>query len=97
MSYPKYDLTTAYSSSPEFNAETLPKSLQASHSTKSGTHAVLEIQSGQLKYVDEINGDEREMQAGEHQLIKPDAPHHVELMGEARLQIFFFHEPPTAL
>ena len=90
----QFDLSAAYSATSEFDEASLPAALQATHSTKSGTHAVLVISSGQITYVDERDGSERLMKAGDHQLILPDAPHHVELAGTVALKIHFFHQMP---
>ncbi len=96
MASQKFDLGTAYSATSEFDELSLPAALQATHMTKSGTHAVLVIYSGHIRYVDERDDSHRLMQAGDHQLILPDVPHHVELTGAVALKIHFFHQMPTS-
>jgi len=84
----------SYSSTPVFDQDTLPDALKHSHSTKSGTWGVLEVLSGQIKYVAEESGKVNELQKGDLQPIPPDEVHHVEPLGPMQIQVHFFHQKP---
>lgn len=88
------DSPQPYSSTPVFDETSLPKALQAAHSTKAGAWGVLEILSGSLHYVIEESGDRRLMMAGDRQLIEPEVLHHVALNGPMQMQVHFYHEKP---
>jgi len=83
-----------YSSTPVFDETSLPKALQAAHSTKAGAWGVLEILSGSLNYVIEESLESRKMDAGDRQLIEPEQLHHVLLTGPMQMQVHFYRETP---
>ncbi len=83
-----------YSSTPVFDETSLPKALQAAHSTKAGAWGVLEILSGSLNYVIEESQDTRLMTEGDRQLIEPEILHHVTLIGPMQMQVHFYREKP---
>lgn len=83
-----------YRSSPIFTAETLPEALKREHRTKRGVWAVLHILSGCIRYCPETDELPSVVTPAKPQIIRPDQPHHVELLGPVTLRIDFFdHEP----
>ncbi len=81
-----------YRSTPVFDETSLPKALQAAHSTKADTWGILEIISGSLQYVIEESQEIRLMATGDRQLIEPGQLHHVSLVGPMQMQVHFYRE-----
>lgn len=87
----------SYARSPDFTPENLPAKLQAAHSIKPGTWALIHVLEGRLRY--ELEPPRQGMvtaSAGETIVIEQDAPHHVAFVEPGRIFIEFFraaHQP----
>ncbi len=81
----------AYKVTPDFDQDSVPKGLLASHTTKKGTWGRLEVLAGSLELVFESPLDARlELTVGDEAAIPPQLPHHLELHGAARFRVRFF-------
>ena len=80
---------TLVRSTPEFTAETVPAALLSAHRVASGIWGRLVVEAGTVLYVLERSGGSRRLGAGEHQVIEPDVPHHVEPGEGARFRVEF--------
>ncbi len=86
-----------YRSSPVFNAETLPVALQREHRTKRNVWAIIRILEGVLRYCKEDGSEPEILNPGSPGLVRPDEPHHVEVMGPVAVQIEFYDHEPVGL
>jgi hemoglobin len=87
----------AYGRSPEFTPENLPARLQAAHSTKAGTWALLHVLEGKILYQLEAPYEGEQLAAaGEKVVIEAEVPHHVEFIERGRIFVEFYRnaEPP---
>lgn len=75
---------------PTFDAASVPAGLTRAHRIAPGVWGRLVVTSGSLRFVfeDDQNGS-RTVTAGEHQVIPPDRPHHVEVVGPVRFAVEF--------
>ncbi|ASY46526.1 hypothetical protein CJD35_18735 (plasmid) [Sphingobium xenophagum] len=83
-----------FRSTPVFDQNTIPARLRGNHRTKVGVWGVIRVLEGSLNltYVEphsqilltqEVVG-----------VVKPDQPHFVTPLGNVRMQVDFYHEPP---
>lgn len=83
----------AYGRSPDFTPETLPVRLQAAHSTKAGTWALLHVVEGAILYqLEPPYQGERLARAGETVVIEAQIPHHVSFIEPGRIYIEFYRK-----
>lgn len=81
----------AYARSPDFTPETLPAKLQAAHTTKSGTWALLHVLEGQvLCELEPPRAGQRLVVAGEQVVIVAQVFHHVRFTVPGRMFVEFF-------
>ena len=73
----------------EFTELTVPKGLQANHSTKPGVWGVIHVTSGALLYTIQAKDISRLLQAGETALIEPETEHHVNPKGAVCFYVEF--------
>lgn len=83
-----------YRSTPIFKSETLPAGLRKAHCTKVGVWGRLNVLEGSVRYVIEDTGEQLVLNAGEYVTILPEQLHHVEPLGEMRMQVSFYHSDP---
>jgi tellurite resistance-related uncharacterized protein len=84
-----------YRSSPTFTAETLPAALRKEHRTKRGVWGVINVLEGALRYCKEDGSADEMLGPEKPGLVRPDEPHHVEVVGPVSVRIDFYdHEPP---
>ncbi len=86
-----------YRSSPVFTADTLPAALQREHRTKRDVWAIIRILEGVLRYCKEDGSKPEILNPGSPGLVRPDEPHHVEVMGPVSVQIEFYDHEPVGL
>jgi hemoglobin len=83
----------AYGRSPDFTPETLPVRLQATHSTKAGTWALLHVVEGAILYqLEPPYQGERLARAGEAVVIEAQVPHHISFVEPGRIYIEFYRK-----
>ena len=83
-----------YRSTPVFDADTLPAGLRKAHCTKAGVWGRLSVLEGSVRYVVEESGEQQILSAGSSITILPEQLHHVEPLGEMRLQVSFYDSDP---
>lgn len=86
-----------YRSSPVFTAETLPSALQHEHRTKRGVWGVIRVLEGTLRYCKEDGSEPQMLHPGLPGLVRPDEPHHVELVGPVSMRVDFYDHEPIGL
>ena len=87
-----------YRSSPVFTADTLPKALQQEHRTKRDVWGVINVLEGTLRYCKEDGSAPETLTPQSPGLVRPDEPHHVEVLGPVMVRIDFYdHAPRLAL
>lgn len=74
--------------------QTLPAAIRSAHSTKAGTWGLLRVLEGAVRLVWEDGSGSETVVPGRPGLIRPEALHHVEPLGAARMQVEFYREPP---
>lgn len=89
------DLPQPYRTTPVFDAQTLPAALRVEHRTKQGVWGVIRVLEGRLKLVQIDPPSETVLTPDAPGLIAPAAAHYVEPLGPMRMQVEFYHEPPT--
>lgn len=84
-----------YRSTPIFDAQTLPGALRREHRTKLGVWGVVRVLEGRLRlvYVEPLG--EVVVEPGRPGLLLPDQPHFVEPIGDMRMQVDFYDQPPA--
>lgn len=84
-----------YRSTPIFDAQTLPGALRREHRTKLGVWGVVRVLEGRLRlvYVEPLG--EVVVEPGRPGLLLPDQPHFVEPIGDMRMQVDFYEQPPA--
>ena len=88
------DTLQPYRSTPIFNSETLPAGLRKAHCTKGGVWGRLNVLDGSVRYVIEETGEQLVLNTGEFVTILPEQRHHVEPLGEMRMQVSFYDSDP---
>ena len=78
---------------PTFDQETVPAGLLAAHRVAENVWGRLIVHSGSLTFRFEAEADNpRRVEAGDHVVIPPDTPHHLELDGPTTFAVEF-HRP----
>ena len=83
-----------YRLTPIFDSETLPAALRKAHCTKAGVWGRLNVLDGRVRYVVEENGEQQVVNAGNSVTILPQQLHHVEPIGDMRMQVSFYDSDP---
>jgi tellurite resistance-related uncharacterized protein len=83
---------TEYKRTETFTHETLPAGLRTEHRTKAGTWARIVVEQGELIY--QTRGGSRNLRAGDFAVAEPERVHRVEPVGELRMHVEFWREPP---
>ncbi len=75
-----------------FRADSIPEALLRQHDTKPGVWAILEVASGELDFVELLDGGEHQtrLRAGERAVIRPGIVHRVAPLGDVELSIEFW-------
>lgn len=84
-----------YRSTPIFDAQTLPGALRRDHRTKLGVWGVVRVLEGRLRLVYVEPPGEVVVEPGRPGLLLPDQPHFVEPIGDMRMQVDFYDQPPA--
>ncbi|MBK8841002.1 MAG: DUF1971 domain-containing protein [Hyphomonadaceae bacterium] len=84
-----------YRSTPIFDAQTLPGALRREHRTKLGVWGVVRVLEGRLRLVYVEPPGEAVVEPGRPGLLLPDQPHFVEPIGDMRMQVDFYDQPPA--
>ena len=82
---------TKYSETPLFTAESVPGALLKAHATKPGVWGKLQVLEGGLHYI--VLGPPASRSfigAGDHGVIEPTVPHHLELAGPVSFKVAFY-------
>ncbi len=87
---------TPYRSTPVFDETSLPAALRSRHNTKAGVWGMIRVIEGRLKlrYLEPVS--ELILEPGRPGLVLPEQPHEVEPLGQMRMQVDFYNEPPPA-
>jgi len=75
---------------PTFDAESVPAGLLSAHRIASGVWGRLVVHTGSVVFALEPDGERRAVNAGEHQVIEPNTPHHVEPTADASFAVEFY-------
>jgi tellurite resistance-related uncharacterized protein len=76
---------------PWFNDETVPAGLLRDHSTAAGKWGLLQVRSGNLRFVwDDDEGGDTMVSTGESLVIQPRVPHHVEPREGVEFRVEFY-------
>ena len=82
---------TKYSESPLFTAESVPNKLLKAHATKDGVWGKLQVLEGSLHYIVPGPPASRSLiEAGDHGVIEPTVPHHLEIFGPVSFKVEFY-------
>ena len=73
----------------EFDETTVPAGLLRAHRIAPEVWGRLVVRHGAIGFVFEDDTERRIVRAGEHQIIPPDRPHHVELSGSVCFVVEF--------
>lgn len=84
-----------YRSTPIFDAQTLPGALRRDHRTKLGVWGVVRVLEGRLRLVYVEPPGDVVVEPGRPGLLLPDQPHFVEPIGDMRMQVDFYDQPPA--
>lgn len=84
-----------YRSTPIFDAQTLPGALRREHRTKLGVWGVVRVLEGRLRLVYVEPPGDVVVEPGRPGLLLPDQPHFVEPIGDMRMQVDFYDQPPA--
>ena len=84
-----------YRSTPIFDAQTLPGASRREHRTKLGVWGVVRVLEGKLRLVYVEPPGEVVVEPGRPGLLLPDQPHFVEPIGDMRMQVDFYDQPPA--
>ena len=76
----------------EFDESTVPRGLRRAHRVARGVWGVLVVRDGSLRFVWEDASGTRVLMAGDRQVIPPETPHRVEVIGPVRF-VVEFHRP----
>lgn len=83
-----------YRSTPVFTNQTLPPGLRAAHNTRAGVWGVIRVLEGCVRYQIESETEATLLSPGVPGFVKPEERHHVEPIGEMRMQVEFYDHPP---
>ena len=82
---------TKYSETPLFTAESVPEKLLKAHTTKPGVWGKLQVLEGSLHYI--VPGPPLSralIEAGDHGVIEPTVPHHLEISAPVAFKVEFY-------
>lgn len=85
-----------YHTTPEWTEETLPAAVRGDHSTKAGVWGLLRVLEGRVRLVFHDPASAVEVTVDRPGRIPPQAVHHVETDGPARMRVEFYREDPLA-
>lgn len=83
-----------YRSTPVFTNQTLPPALRSAHNTRAGVWGVIRVLEGCVRYQIESEAEATLLSPGTPGLVKPEERHHVEPIGEMKMQVEFYDHPP---
>lgn len=86
-----------YRTTDTFDETTLPAGLRRDHTIRAGSWGRVEVLAGRLRFVMPPLAIDRELAAGEHAIIPPEVPHHVEPLGAVRMRVVFLRAPAPDL
>jgi len=89
------DGAAAYRTTDEFDEVTLPAGLRRDHNTRPGVWGRAEVLAGRLRFVMPALAVDRVIEAGDHAIIPPELPHHVEPVGPMRMRVVFLRVPAS--
>ena len=75
-----------------FTEETIPAGLLKDHTTKAGVWGVINVVSGQLRYVVPSHGKDTVLRPGKVGIVEPEIPHHVASMGPVSFFVEFWRD-----
>lgn len=87
------DDAAAYRTTTVFDETTLPAGLRRDHTTAAGVWGRAEVLAGRLRFVMPALAMDQIIAAGDHAIIPPGLPHHVEPLGPLRFQVVFLRVP----
>lgn len=85
-----------YHVTPEWTDETLPAAIRGDHSTKAGVWGLLRVLEGRVRLVFHDPVTAVEVGPDSPARIPPQAVHHVETQGRARMRVEFYREDPLS-
>jgi tellurite resistance-related uncharacterized protein len=87
-----------YRVTPEFDEVTVPAALKQAHSTKAGVWGIVRILTGRLLYHpnDAADTPPVTLTSANPGLIRPEHPHHLELLDPVRFQVEFYDRDPSS-
>lgn len=88
-------LQNYYKTTPVFDLCSLPDKLRNAHQTKAGTWGIIRVLEGNVRYVIEGTDDVLVLTPELPGLVLPEQLHHVEPMGDMRMQVEFYDHLPT--
>lgn len=78
-----------------FDVDTIPKGLWREHNLKDGVWAVLSVEEGRIRFCwDDAEGGVLLLTQGQHLLVPPIVPHHLEADGPVIVRLSFWAIPP---
>jgi tellurite resistance-related uncharacterized protein len=81
---------------PEFTETSVPAGLLRAHRVAAGVWGRLVVREGAVAFAFDDDADhERLVSAGEHQVIPPERPHHMRVVGSVRFAVEFHAAPAT--
>ena len=83
-----------YRSTPVFDQDTLPSALRARHDTKAGVRGMVRVLEGELKLTYLDPPSEVVVTPGHPGLLLPQQPHFVTPLGDMKMQVDFYDQPP---
>ena len=79
-----------------FDNDSVPAGLLRAHRVAPGIWGRLVVHTGSIGFVFEDDGRSADIAAGEHMVIPPDRPHHLELIGPVRFAVEFYRRPRSS-
>ncbi|MEM7173114.1 MAG: DUF1971 domain-containing protein [Pseudomonadota bacterium] len=83
---------TQYKRTNSFNADTVPKGFLNEHSTRAGIWGRLVVGQGSVAFQDQVSNERRTVNAGEFQVIVPQAVHFIEPSKDAEFFVEFYKD-----
>ena len=74
----------------EWDADSTPAAIRRAHRVAEGVWGRLCVRAGSVTFVFEDDDERRVVASGEHQVIPPARPHHVEPAADARFVVEFY-------
>lgn len=79
-----------------FDQDTVPAGLLRAHRVAPGVWGRLVVHTGSLGFVFEDDGKTVDVGAGDHMVIPPDRPHHLEMLGPVTFVVEFHRQARPA-